>query len=249
MTRRIAILNTNTDDSDFARRFPDDGRKVEAGLLPLRPDWRCEVFAVHRGDFPPQPEAFDGWVMTGSVASVNDPDPWVQRLAEQVRWLHDRRVPLVGLCFGHQMVAHALGGRVGPSPQGWRVGVAPTHFHTHSHTRFHATPAWMDPVQTSIRLFAAHAEQVLAAPPAARVLGGDDFAPVGAMAVGEHILTTQYHPELSRDFMMALLQANPAPWPPELVARAVQQVQEPVDAALFFRWMVRFLEAPRAAPG
>lgn len=241
MLRRIAILNTNTDDSDFSRRYPDDGRKVEGCLRLLRPDWHCEVFAVHAGHFPTDPNAFDGWVMTGSVASVNDAEPWVSRLAALVRDLHVKRVPLVGLCFGHQMVAHALGGRVGPSPKGWRVGVAPTHLH--------ATPAWIDPVQTTLHLFAAHKEQVLAAPAEARVIGGDDFAPVGAMTVGEHILTTQYHPELSREFMVGLLQAFALTWTPELVQQARQQVQQPVDGSLFFRWMAQFLEAPRSPRG
>lgn len=237
MTRRIAILNTNTDDSDFARRHPDDGCKVQACLLALRPSWRCEVHAVHKDAFPADPTVYDGWVMTGSVASVNDGQPWMLRLADLVRDLHARRVPLVGLCFGHQMVAHALGGRVGPSPEGWRVGVAPTRLHT--------TPAWMNPVVTDIRLFAAHVEQVLRVPADASVIGGDDFAPVGAMAVGEHILTTQYHPELSREFMLDLLEAFASTWTPALVAQARQQVREPVDGALFFRWIAQFLEAPR----
>ncbi|MFM7505004.1 MAG: type 1 glutamine amidotransferase [Rubrivivax sp.] len=234
MTRRIAILNTNTDESDFARRHPDDGRKVEACLLAQRPQWHCEVHAVHRDEFPQDPTAYDGWVMTGSVSSVNEGLPWMLRLAALVRGLHARRVPLVGLCFGHQMVAHALGGRVGPSPKGWRVGVAPTHFHV--------TPAWMNPVVPDIRLFAAHEEQVLQPPPLAQVIGGDDFAPVGAMTVGEHILSTQYHPELSRGFMQELLQVYASEWTPALVAQAGQQVLQPVDGALFFRWMAQFLE-------
>jgi len=245
MTRRIAILNNNTDTSAFAQRFADDGQKVAAGLRMHRPDWHCEVWHAHGDELPPDPDDYQGWVLTGSVASVNDGAPWMARLAMLVRHLHRRRVPLVGLCFGHQMVAHALGGRVGPSPGGWRIGSAATHYRA-EHI---AGLAWMQPPQATITLFAAHQEQVLQPPPEATVLGGDDFAPAAALLVGQHIFTTQYHPELSREFMLALLDAYGTLWPAPLVAQARQQVQQPVDAALFMRWATQFLEQPPAGEG
>jgi len=239
MTLRIAILNNNTDRSAFAQGFPDDGQKVAAGILPWRPNWQCEVWQASAGQFPVDPSVYQAWVLTGSVASVNEGQPWMLKLAELVRGLHERRVPLVGLCFGHQMVAHALGGVVGGSPQGWRVGTARTHY---TETR-----AFMQPPRAQLNLFAAHQEQVLQAPACARVIGGDDFAPASALAVGDHIFTTQYHPELSRDFMRALLVEHGSYWASDLVARARMQIEEPVDAAMFMRWLVQFLEMPRAS--
>ena len=238
MSRRIAILNNNTDTSAFAQRFADDGQKVAAGLREQRPDWQYEVWHARDGDLPAEPEPFDGWVLTGSVASVNDDAPWMRRLAALLRHLHARQVPLVGLCFGHQMVAQALGGRVGPSPGGWRIGTAPTHYHREAC----AALPWMQPAQDTLTLFAAHQEQVLQPPPETVVLGGDDFAPCGAMLVGRHVFTTQYHPELSREFMQALLDTYGTQWPAPLVQQARRQVLQPVDAALFMRWAAQFLE-------
>jgi len=238
MTRRIAILNDNTDTSAFAKRFVDDGEKAAASLRAQRPDWHCEVWQAHEGRLPPEPDLYAGWVLTGSVASVNDEAPWMRRLADLVRSLHRRRVPLVGLCFGHQMVAHALGGRVGPSPGGWRIGAAVTRYRDEART----TLPWMQPPQASITLFAAHREQVLQPPAEATVLGGDDFAPAAALGIGHHVFTTQYHPELSRAFMRALLDEHGALWPAPLVAQARTQVEEPVDAELFMRWAAQFLE-------
>lgn len=234
MTRRIAILNTNTDRSAFAARFPDDGHKVIAGLEPLRPDWQFDVWQASDGVFPPEPAAYQGWVLTGSVASVNAGEPWMLRLADTVRLLHQRRVPLAGLCFGHQMVAHALGGGVGPSPGGWRIGTALTHYAVQL--------PFMQPEQASLNLYAAHEEQVLQPPPGARVLGGDAFAPHAALALGDHIFTSQYHPELSGEFMRALLDEYAGEWSPDLAAQARAQVEQPVDAALFMRWLAQFLE-------
>jgi GMP synthase-like glutamine amidotransferase len=100
----------------------------------------------------------------------------------------------------------------------------------------------MQPPQASITLFAAHQEQVLQPPPEATVLGGDAFAPAAALCVGRHIFTTQYHPELSREFMRALLDEYGGLWPAALVAQARQQIEQPVDAALFMRWAAQFLE-------
>ena len=245
MTRRIAILNNNTDTSAFARRFVDDGEKVAAGLRAQRPDWRYEVWQAHEHQLPPHPEDYQGWVLTGSVASVNDEAPWMRAQADLVRHLHRRTVPLVGLCFGHQMVAHALGGRVGPSPGGWRIGSAPTHYHAEAC----AALPWMLPAQATITLFAAHREQVLQPPAEATVLGGDDFAPAAALRVGRHVFTTQYHPELSRAFMRALLDEYGAQWPAPLVAQARLQAEQPVDAALFMRWAARFLQQPTTGEG
>jgi GMP synthase-like glutamine amidotransferase len=234
LQRRIAVLNNNTDRSAFAAAFPDDGHKVVAALQPLRPAWQFDVWQARDGQLPPDPLAYQGFVLTGSVASVNDGELWMLQLADLVRLVHQARTPLVGLCFGHQMVAHALGGRVGLSPGGWRIGTAPTHY-------AQALP-FMQPAQATISLFAAHQEQVLQPPPGARVVGGDAFAPAGALAIGSHIFTTQYHPELSLDFMRVLLEACADEWPAAVVGQARQQVEAPVDAALFMRWVVQFLE-------
>jgi len=237
MPRRIALLLTNTDDSAFAQRHPDDALKVAAMLRPLRPDWTFDCFSAKDGRLPPEHDRYDGVVITGSIASVNDDAPWIAALSDRVAALLAERVPLVGLCFGHQLIARVLGGRVGANPDGLRVGVVTT--------RFTAAEPWMQPPAAALALFAAHEEQVLALPAQARVLGGDSGCPVGSFTVGDHVLTTQYHPELSPDFMAGLVEAFAPAFGPEVTARARGQIGRPVDAALFAQWMVNFLEQPR----
>lgn len=238
MTRRIAVLDNNPMDSAFVRAFPNDGEKVVAGLAPLRPGWTFEVWAAKHDELPPDATAYDGWVLTGSVSSVNDAQPWIHRLGDLLRELHARRAPMAGLCFGHQMIARALGGGVGPSPGGWRLGVATT--------RFVAPEPWMRHWQSDIALYAAHQEQVLVPPPGARVLGGDAWAPVGSLALGDHVFTTQYHPELSREFLQGVLREHGDEFPPEVAERARGELRQPVDAPLFLQWLAQFLELPRA---
>lgn len=235
MNPRIAVLLTNDDTSAFAARFPNDGQKVVHLLQPLRRDWTFEVLPVKDGVLPASPEAFDGYVITGSPASVNDDSlPWVGPLLDFIRAVDAARQPLIGLCFGHQAVAKALGGEVARHSAGWGLGTAPTHWTT--------TPAWMQPSQATTTLMAAHNEQVTHMPEGAVCLGGSDFCPIGSMQIGQHIWTTQFHPEMPRVFMQALLDYLADKLDADTMARAHTSLNNAADVPLFGQWMAQFFE-------
>ena len=235
MSLRIAVLLTNDDRSPFAARFANDADKVIALLQPWRADWRLEVVPVKDGVLPESVQAFDGHVITGSPASVNDDKlPWLAPLLDFIRALHAARRPLIGLCFGHQAVARALGGQVTHNAAGWGLGTATTHW-------VQARP-WMWPAQPSSTLMAAHNEQVSRMPEGAECLGGSAFCPIGSMQIGQHIWTTQYHPEMPLVFMQALLGHLADKLDAATLARAQASLGQPADAPLFGRWMVQFVE-------
>jgi GMP synthase-like glutamine amidotransferase len=236
MNLRLAVLLTNNDTSAFAAHFPNDGQKVVQLLQPLRPNWSFEVVPVKDGVLPASPEAFDGYVITGSPASVNDDHlPWVGQLLDFIRAVDAVRQPLIGLCFGHQAVARALGGQVARNAAGWGLGTAPTHWTT--------TPAWMQPSQATTTLMAAHNEQVTRMPEGAVCLGGSDFCPIGSMQIGQHIWTTQFHPEMPLVFMKALLGYLDDKLDADTITRAHTSLANAADAPLFGQWMVQFFEA------
>lgn len=222
----IAVLMANTDDSAFAQAHPDDGAKFRALLQGCRPDWRVTVFSVKDGDFPPKAARFDGWLITGSPASVNEETDWVVRLLALIRRLVAEEQPLFGACFGHQAIAKALGGAVGDNPGGWVFGLTQTKME-----------------DQGISLYAAHREQVLATPTGAIVLGGNAECPVGSMAIGPRVLTTQYHPEMRPEFVAALVEAFATKLPEDVIARARDSLRgKRADSERIAERIARFFE-------
>lgn len=227
----IAILMTNTDESEFAQARPKDGEKFASMIRSVRPDWQVSVFAVKDGVFPADEARFDGWLITGSPASVHDGEAWIDRLMALIRRLDAGRRPVFGACFGHQAIAEALGGRVGRNPGGWVFGLA--------ETEMEGRP---------IRLYASHIQQVLDLPAPARAMGGNAECPIGSFAVGDHILTTQYHPEMSHDFMAALVEEYAADLPPEVAAQARRSLKDGrADSARIAERIARFFEEAQAS--
>jgi GMP synthase-like glutamine amidotransferase len=208
-------------------------------LQAWRPEWRFDTWHIVQGHWPDDLSAFDGIVVTGSPASVHDDRPWITELLQLLRVQHARRMPMLGLCFGHQAIATALGGRVVNSAPGLRVGTVTTQL-AHS-------AAWMQPAQSTITLYAAHDEQVALPPPGAQVLGGDADCVVGAYTLGQHILALQYHPEFDRAFMDDLLDAMAPKLCEAALARGRAQVAQGVDARLVWGWVAQFFEQAMAA--
>lgn len=229
----IGLLMANTDESAFAQARPKDGAKWARLLAEVRPDWRLSVWPVKDGVFPEGPGVVDGWIISGSPASVNDPDPWVDRLMDLIRAIAAAGVPMFGACFGHQAIARALGGRVGRNPGPFVIGRVETDYH--------APEPWMGGGGL-VSLYAAHGEQVLDLPQGARVLAGNAACPVGAFAIGARILTTQYHPEITADFMADLLDELEGKLPADLLAEARASMARPADRARMAGWIAAFFE-------
>jgi GMP synthase-like glutamine amidotransferase len=194
---RIGILKTDTVRSEWVPEFGEYPDMFMALLGQVDPELEFEVFDVEQGQFPQDIDEVDAYLMTGSKSSVYDDKPWIAQLMEFVRELHRREKKLVGICFGHQLVAHALGGSTGKSAKGWGVGL-----HTH---RFTSTPAWHDQADPEFQILVSHQDQVLENAVGAEVLASSVFCENAVCQIGDHILTLQGHPEFipaySREIM------------------------------------------------
>jgi len=235
---RIAILLTSNDTSNFARRFVDDGEKFAELLRPLRPQWDYVVYPVIDEIFPTHVEDYDAYIITGSPASVHDRHPWVGQLMAFIRDVANRRIPMIGICFGHQAIALALGGTVVDNPQGWVVGTTRTAFQSQS---------WMTGSHSALTLYAAHKEQVSQLPQGAEVIGTAPGCAHAAFVIGDHIMTTEYHPEMPERFMRELVDEMGSLLSPAQAEQARRQIADGEQGQEFAGWIVAFLEQQRPA--
>ena len=146
---------------------------------------------------PDRVTACDAWVITGSPRSVTEQAPWMLRLEALLREARDAAVPVVGLCFGHQILAKALGGMVALAPNGWQLG--------RKDYDLALKPDWLPAGPDRLTLHAFHQDQVLGAPQGSTRLASAEGCPFAALAYGEWAVSFQAHPEFSTAFELALL--------------------------------------------
>lgn len=228
---RIAILMANTDESEFSKHHPKDGEKFRTLLQRVRPDWMFDVYSVKDGIFPSEINGWDGVIVTGSPASVRDKADWIAQLKTVIRELHSTGIPLFGACFGHQVIATALGGEVGPNPDGWVIGAVTTRC--------------LKPPQ-SVAFYAAHTEQVIDLPSGAEVVAETPGCAIAGFMVGRHILTTQYHPEMTRTFVAALLDELRGDLGDAIANRAEASLATEVKTDELAQWIACFFESASA---
>lgn len=231
---RIAILNCSTDSAPWALAYPNDGERFATLLRPLRPEWAYEVFQAKDGVFPDDLSVFDGIIITGSPSSVHDDLPWIVNLKALIPGIVARRQALFGACFGHQLIALSLGGAVGWNADGCCLGTA--------ETTFHSFRPWMNPAAATIRLPSGNYEEVTALPKGADVLGSSAANAIASFAMGDHVFTTQYHPEMPMAFVRDMIVDLTAVVGPEKTAEAEAAEVLPTQCGVFAEWMVRFFE-------
>ena len=199
-----------------------------------RPEIELATFDLPAGQWPLDLDECDAWITTGSRHSVYDDLPWILRMADLVRRLDRERRKLVGVCFGAQMIAHALGGEVARAPAGWQVGI--------KETRVKVARPWMAPAADTFRILHMNGDQILTPPERLRVLGSSDGVPVSVIAVGEHFIGFQGHPEFEPAYSAVLMEARRGILiPEEVVELGLSSLAQRADTRLLSEWITRFI--------
>lgn len=209
-----ALRPTHGDYPDlFARLLRDQGLDFRA-------------WAVVDGQFPEGPHDAEGWLITGSRHGAYESHPWIPPLEALIRDIVAARVPLVGICFGHQIVAQALGGTVEKHPGGWSVG----------RTEY-------DWEGERIALNAWHQDQVVTPPPGARVLASSPFCRNAALVIGDTTLTVQAHPEFDNAWVRDMIEVRGRGVVPDpLLDAAKLATAQPLDDTILAQRIGQFFK-------
>lgn len=224
---KLGILETGTapealrDHGDYPSMFQD----LLAGHGFTFQSWHVE-----EGDFPDAVTQADAWLITGSRHGVYENHAFIPRLEAFIRSAQEARVPMVGICFGHQVMAQALGGRVEKFSGGWVVG--PTDY---------------DFDGQQITLNAWHQDQVLIPPPGAQTLATSETCEYAALGYGDWGLSVQAHPEYDDSFIRGLIDhRGRGKVPDDLLDRAQDRLGTSLDRPRIADRIADFLKSAHA---
>lgn len=230
---KLGILETDILREALQPTYIGYGRMFQSLFERVGADWETRVYSVIRGKYPDTIDDHDAYLITGSQHDAFADDDWIVRLREYSRHLYQAGKPMLGICFGHQLLAHALGGRAERAGDGWGLGVM----------RYQLTdqPDFIDS-EEPVSLLVSHRDQVTALPPDARRLLGSDFCPLAAFHIPGRVLCFQAHPEFSKDYERALLPYREKDVSPRAMADIRASLDEPHQGERIGHWMRRFID-------
>ncbi len=241
---KIGILEVGLVREQLADRFDSYPIMFEHLLGLTGRELEFATYSWLRGQQPESIFDCDGWLITGSRHGVYDELEWMAPLQDFIREVAEARLPLIGVCFGHQIVAAALGGEVVKSDRGWGVG-------SHSY-RIDRRYGWMQQPLDSVSMYAFHQDQVVTLPPSAEVFLSSDFCPYAGLSYGDSIISVQAHPEFEEDYERALLEMfSGSVVPAEAVEPALQEMAAGAgaDTRVLAEWFVEFFLSHAARTG
>ena len=203
-------------------------------LLTRYPDAQIRVYRCMDGELPQDLNECDAYITSGSKFGVNDGLPWIDALQECVARMWEQGTPLVGVCFGHQLMAKALGGEVTKSPKGWGVGV--------SFNQVLVRKNWMKPWQDKLDLVVSHQDQVSLLPPQAEILASSEFCPYYLVQYGQHFMSVQGHPEFCKGYSRDLMDARRGVIAHARLREGQASLSAEVDASVMSSWIINFMQ-------
>ncbi|MCK0714015.1 glutamine amidotransferase [Chromohalobacter sarecensis] len=243
MTLKIGILATGTTPENLIETHGSYADMFVNLFGQAGYDFTFITFDVRDDIFPESAAACDAWIITGSKSSVCDKTPWMARLKALILEIYATGRPIVGICFGHQIVAEAFGADVNRYPNGWGVGL-------HTYQLDKSVPE-LDALGGQFTLNAVHQDQVLSKPTQAEVIASSPFCPFAALQYDNRILTLQAHPEFNVEFETRLLQSRrDAPIPSAAADQALTKLHEAsarTDSLQVAHWMAAFLQQGRSS--
>jgi len=225
---RIGIIECGPVPAALQAEYISYPAMFAAQLTPLLPGASFETISVVNGETLPAPDALDAWLLTGSRHGVYDPLPWIATVKDFIREAARIKRPMVGICFGHQIIAEALGGKVEKAAQGFRIGME----------RYDTT---LDGVKQTIAMPAFHQDQIVVQPPETEVVASSPACAFAALRyTNAPVLSVQFHPEFSQAYLADLIEVMKQ----QSAKPGLPAAPAATDAA-GMRWIAEFLSGAR----
>lgn len=191
---KIAVLDNDIMDKAAIEQFHSYGEMLKTLFSTVSQPITMDVFKTVHGEYPSNIDDYDIFLLSGSREDAFGDAPWINTLRTFVHKLIDQHKRMIGICFGHQLIAHCLGANVGRAEIGWGLG----------RMSYQWQPAIADRVSGELSLLVCHQDQVKTVPPGATVIASSDFCPIAAYTVGDHIICFQGHPEFTEEYVAYL---------------------------------------------
>ncbi len=224
--KTIGILQTGKNHEELVGQYGTYAEMLEALINAEEMLFEFKKFEILDDEFPQSHLDCDGWIITGSKHGVYEDLPWIKRLSQLINDIYHTGRPLLGVCFGHQIIAQALGGHVEKSKKGWGLGL-----HTY---RIDNKSDFMANLTEQITLNICHQDQVIRPPKGSVVYAQSDFCECAGFFIEDKVLTMQAHPEFLVDFTKELLnfrsEDSGGYIPQEIVDRAINGLEAKPDS-------------------
>jgi len=231
---RVAILQCDDVMEKFQVQFGNYSDMIKDMFKVVDDTLEFEVFDSRQGSYPRNLDDYDFYITTGSKTGAYDDLLWIQKLIEFVQLLDKKKKKLIGICFGHQIIAKALHSDVKKSEKGWGIGV--------SVNRIVATPDWMSEAVSQLNIIVSHQDQVVSLPKDAQVIAESNFCKYFIVQWNDHFLSIQGHPEFSSDYSLALMNERKGIIPMQRIEEGIDSLNIEPDNALFTRWLMNFVK-------
>lgn len=241
LCRKFAILLAGH-ASEYIRKSYGGVPSLFKNMLSV-PGETWDVYRVVDGDFPSDDDLYkyEGFIITGSYADAHGSEQWVLRLCEVIQKAHRMKRKLLGICFGHQVLSRALGGKTGRAVHGWEVGLKKVTLTDAAHSKPYALA-----LPPSLSILEIHQDEIYTLPPGGEVLASSETTSIEIFAVGDRVLGIQGHPEFTKDISLDILDgyARKLKVPEEAISRARLTLKEgKPDREIFKQLCTSFMKA------